>query len=78
MWKGLIEEYKQFLPVTENTPALTLNEGNTPLIHLVNLSKKNLGLSFMEKSKGQIQQAHSKIEVWYLPLQRPLKMEANA
>ena len=34
MWKGLIEEYKEFLPVTDKTPALTLNEGNTPLIHL--------------------------------------------
>jgi len=51
MWKGLIEEYKQFLPVTENTPALTLNEGNTPLIHLVNLSK-NLGIELYGKIEG--------------------------
>lgn len=51
MWKGLIEEYKQFLPVTENTPALTLNEGNTPLIHLVNLSKK-LGIELYGKIEG--------------------------
>src|SRR5574337_2027511 len=51
MWKGLIEEYKQFLPVTENTPALTLNEGNTPLIHLVNLSKK-LGIELYGKVEG--------------------------
>ena len=32
-WNGLIEEYKEWLPVTENTPSLTLQEGNTPLIH---------------------------------------------
>ena len=51
MWKGLIEEYKEFLPVTENTPALTLNEGNTPLIHLVNLSKK-LGIELYGKIEG--------------------------
>ncbi|MGG2113167.1 threonine synthase [Lysinibacillus pakistanensis] len=51
MWKGLIEEYKQFLPVTENTPALTLNEGNTPFIHLVNLSKK-LGIELYGKIEG--------------------------
>lgn len=51
MWKGLIEEYKQFLPVSENTPALTLNEGNTPLIHLVNLSKK-LGIELYGKIEG--------------------------
>jgi threonine synthase len=39
-WKGLIQEYKTFLPINENTPFLTLNEGNTPLISLNNLSKK--------------------------------------
>ncbi|MEK4231003.1 threonine synthase [Solibacillus sp. FSL H8-0538] len=51
MWKGLIEEYKQYLPVNENTPALTLNEGNTPLIHLVNLSEK-LGIELYGKIEG--------------------------
>ncbi|CAM5206266.1 Threonine synthase OS=Ureibacillus acetophenoni OX=614649 GN=SAMN05877842_111110 PE=3 SV=1 [Ureibacillus acetophenoni] len=51
MWKGLIEEYKEFLPVTDQTPALTLNEGNTPLIHLVNLSKK-LGIELYGKYEG--------------------------
>lgn len=51
MWKGLIEEYKEFLPVNENTPALTLNEGNTPLIHLVNLSKE-LGIELYGKVEG--------------------------
>jgi len=51
MWKGLIEEYKQYLPVTEKTPALTLNEGNTPLIHLVNLSRE-LGIELYGKVEG--------------------------
>lgn len=51
MWKGLIEEYKEFLPVNENTPALTLNEGNTPLVHLVNLSKE-LGIELYGKIEG--------------------------
>ena len=51
MWKGLIEEYKEFLPVNENTPTLTLNEGNTPLIHLVNLSKE-LGIELYGKVEG--------------------------
>lgn len=31
-WHGLIEQYRDFLPVTEETPVITLNEGNTPLI----------------------------------------------
>lgn len=51
MWKGLIEEYKQYLPVNENTPALSLNEGNTPLIPLVNLSKQ-LGIELYGKIEG--------------------------
>jgi threonine synthase len=31
-WRGLIEEYRQYLPVTDSTPVVTLREGNTPLI----------------------------------------------
>ncbi len=31
-WKGLIETYRAYLPVTEKTPVITLLEGNTPLI----------------------------------------------
>ncbi len=33
-WSGLIETYRPYLPVTENTPVITLLEGNTPLIPL--------------------------------------------
>ena len=51
MWKGLIEQYKSFLPVTDNTPSLSLNEGNTPLIPLVNLSK-SLGIELYGKVEG--------------------------
>ena len=29
---GVIERYQEFMPVTENTPIISLNEGNTPLI----------------------------------------------
>ncbi|MBI4368076.1 MAG: threonine synthase [Candidatus Omnitrophica bacterium] len=29
---GVIERYQEFLPVTEKTPIISLNEGNTPLI----------------------------------------------
>ncbi len=31
-WRGLIEEYRKFLPVSERTPVVTLLEGNTPLV----------------------------------------------
>ncbi len=39
-YQGLINKYREFLPVTESTPAVTLNEGNTPLIKAENLAKK--------------------------------------
>ncbi|MGJ3253042.1 MAG: threonine synthase [Elainellaceae cyanobacterium] len=31
-WPGLIEAYRPYLPVSEETPVVTLQEGNTPLI----------------------------------------------
>ncbi|MFF2753852.1 threonine synthase [Psychrobacillus sp. NPDC058041] len=50
-WQGLIEEYKEFLPVTDKTPNLSLLEGNTPLIKLDNLSKE-LGIELYGKVEG--------------------------
>ncbi len=38
-YKGIIERYKKYLPVTAKTPVITLNEGNTPLIFAPFLSK---------------------------------------
>lgn len=40
VWNGIINEYRRFLPVTDKTPVITLNEGNTPLIKSVNLGKE--------------------------------------
>lgn len=39
-YQGLINKYREFLPVTESTLVVTLNEGNTPLIKAENLAKK--------------------------------------
>jgi threonine synthase len=39
----LVERYRRFLPVTDATPALTLGEGFTPLVHAHNLGR-DLGL----------------------------------
>lgn len=39
-YTGLINRYRDRLPVDASTPVITLNEGNTPLIELVNLPKK--------------------------------------
>jgi threonine synthase len=38
-WRGVIEEYRKFLPVAERTPVITLGEGNTPLIRAARLAK---------------------------------------
>lgn len=50
-WQGLIKQYSEYLPVTENTPALTLLEGNTPLLKCENLSKE-LGIELYVKYEG--------------------------
>lgn len=50
-WKGLIQEFTEFLPVSEGTPALSLHEGNTPLIHCRNLSEE-LGIELYVKYEG--------------------------
>jgi threonine synthase len=40
---GVIERYQEYLPVTDKTPIISLNEGNTPLI-LAEALPKELGL----------------------------------
>ena len=32
MWRGIIEEYREYLPVSDDTPVITFGEGDTPLI----------------------------------------------
>jgi threonine synthase len=39
-WRGIIEEYRKFLPVNAATPVVTLGEGNTPLIRASRLARK--------------------------------------
>src|SRR5690625_1991971 len=50
-WQGLIKGYADYLPVTEETPALTLHEGNTPLVYFPHLSK-DLGIELYGKYEG--------------------------
>ena len=37
---GVIARYRKYLPVSESTPVISLNEGSTPLIHSPKLSEK--------------------------------------
>lgn len=50
-WEGLIKTYRDFLPINENTPMVTLNEGNTPLIRLDKLSR-DWGIDLYVKTEG--------------------------
>ncbi len=38
MYKGLIDKYRKYLPVTDKTPVISLHEGNTPLMYACHLS----------------------------------------
>src|SRR5207247_9554069 len=38
--RGVIEHYREYLPVSESTPIISLGEGNTPLIYSSRLSKR--------------------------------------
>jgi len=51
MWRGIIERYRSYLPVTARTPIVTLNEGNTPLVHSGVLSELT-GASVYLKYEG--------------------------
>ena len=39
-WRGVMEEYRDLLPITERTPVVTLLEGGTPLIPAPRLSER--------------------------------------
>ena len=48
-WYGLIEHYRDFLPVSDKTPVISLLEGNTPLIkaaHINELTNEKIALYF--------------------------------
>jgi len=45
VWRGVIDAYRTFLPVSSRTPVVTLLEGNTPLLYSKVLSER-LGPAF--------------------------------
>ncbi|WP_079527315.1 threonine synthase [Halobacillus hunanensis] len=51
MWKGLLHHYNELLPINEQTPSLTLHEGNTPLLPIPTISEK-LGIEAYVKIEG--------------------------
>ncbi|MBB6450203.1 threonine synthase [Geomicrobium halophilum] len=49
--KGILHLYKNYLPMTTETPMLSLQEGGTPLIHLPSLSEE-WGVNLYVKTEG--------------------------
>jgi len=48
-WRGVIEEHRDHLPVSDDTPVVTLLEGGTPLIpapHISNIVRRDVYLKF--------------------------------
>lgn len=52
MWTGLIDRYRERLPVSAATPVVTLYEGNTPLIPLQAIGRELPGLQVFVKYEG--------------------------
>lgn len=50
-WRGVIEEYREFLPVSASTPVVTLLEGGTPLLPAPRLSAR-VGARVLLKVEG--------------------------
>ncbi|HUY06077.1 MAG TPA: threonine synthase [Acidimicrobiales bacterium] len=50
-WEGIIRRYREFLPVSDVTPIITLHEGNTPLLPAPRLSER-VGAEVFLKVEG--------------------------
>jgi threonine synthase len=48
---GVIERYREYLPVTESTPIISLGEGSTPLVFCTRLSERS-GRAVFVKNEG--------------------------
>jgi threonine synthase len=79
VWRGIIEQYREFLPVTERTPVVTLNEGNTPLIRAGRLAESlNSRMELYLKFEGVNPTGSFKDRGMTLALSKALEEEATA
>jgi threonine synthase len=79
LWKGLINQYKELLPVTDKTPVITLNEGNTPLIrasHIHEIIGQDISLFF--KYEGSNPSGSFKDRGMTLAISRAAEQKARA
>jgi len=73
-WRGIIEEYRDFLPVGPQTPVVTLYEGNTPLVPARSLSRE-LGIEVYVKFEGANPTGSFKDRGMTVAISKALEME---
>ncbi len=76
-WRGVIEEYREFLPVDDGTPVVTLQEGATPLLPAPRLSER-VGASVWLKVEGANPTGSFKDRGMTLAISKALEAKAEA
>ncbi|WP_026569581.1 MULTISPECIES: threonine synthase [Sediminibacillus] len=76
-WQGLLKQYQDFLPVNANTPSVSLQEGNTPLIKLEKLSEQ-LSVQVYAKVEGANPTGSFKDRGMVLAIAKAVEEGANA
>ncbi|OGS21578.1 MAG: threonine synthase [Elusimicrobia bacterium RIFOXYA2_FULL_40_6] len=79
MYKGLIDRYKKYLPVTDKTPIITLYEGNTPLLRAKNIEAHlKLDLKIYLKCEGFNPTGSFKDRGMTMAISKAVEEKANA
>ena len=76
-WPGVIEQYRDRLPVTSNTPVVTLGEGGTPLVRAGWLSART-GCAVLLKVEGDNPTGSFKDRGMTLAISKAAEEEARA
>ncbi len=76
-WRGVIEQYRKYLPVSHQTPVVTLGEGNTPLLYSKALSQRT-GLEVYLKYEGTNPTGSFKDRGMTLAISKAVEFEAKA
>jgi len=78
-WSGVIDRYRSFLPVSDRTPVVTLNEGNTPLLVAPRLGEAvGSGLQVYLKCEGFNPTGSFKDRGMTLAISKALEAKARA
>src|SRR5438552_17510576 len=77
--RGVIEQYREYLPVSESTPIVSLGEGDTPLIYSSRLSKRiGRGCDVFVKNEGVNPTCSFKDRGMTLAVSKAMERKANA